>query len=145
MSKVNIEQELTLPCGVTIKNRLCKAAMTEGLADEANRATEKHQRLYGRWADGGAGILLTGNVQVDHRYLERPGNVVIEGTQSNEQLSALQAFADAGTRNGTHLWMQISHAGRQTPASVAKQPVGPSDVALQMPGAAFGKPPPAHP
>lgn len=142
MSKVNIEQELTLPCGVTIKNRLCKAAMTEGLADEANRATEKHQRLYGRWADGGAGILLTGNVQVDHRYLERPGNVVIEGTQSNEQLSALQAFADAGTRNGTHLWMQISHAGRQTPASVAKQPVGPSDVALQMPGAAFGKPRP---
>ena len=67
MSEVNIEQELALPCGVTIKNRLCKAAMTEGLADEANRATHKHENLYGRWADGGAGILLTGNVQVDHR------------------------------------------------------------------------------
>tara|TARA_B100000085_G_scaffold163867_2_gene148972 strand:- start:8656 stop:9657 length:1002 start_codon:yes stop_codon:yes gene_type:complete len=36
--------------------------------------------------------------------------------------------------------MQISHAGRQTPASVAGTPVGPSEVQLQMPGAQFGKP-----
>jgi len=140
MSDVTIENELVLPCGVRIKNRLCKAAMTEGLADPANRATTKHQTLYGRWADGGAGILLTGNVQVDHRYLERPGNVVIEGPQSNEQISALRAYAEAGTRNDTHLWMQISHAGRQTPAAVAPEPVGPSDIGLKMPGAAFGKP-----
>ena len=140
MSNVTIENELVLPCGVAIKNRLCKAAMTEGLADPANRATVKHQTLYGRWADCGAGILLTGNVRVDHRYLERPGNVVIEGPQSNEQISALRAYAEAGTRNNTHLWMQISHAGRQTPAAVAPEPVGPSDIGLKMPGAAFGKP-----
>ena len=50
------------------------------------------------------------------------------------------AFAEAGTKNNTHLWMQISHAGRQTPAAVALTPVGPSDVQLKMPGAAFGKP-----
>ena len=140
MSNVTIENELVLPCGVAIKNRLCKAAMTEGLADPANRAKVKHQTLYGRWADGGAAILLTGNVQVDHRYLECPGNVVIEGPQSNEQISALRAYAEAGTRNNTHLWMQISHAGRQTPAAVAPEPVGPSDIGLKMPGAAFGKP-----
>ena len=35
MSDVTIENELVLPCGVRIKNRLCKAAMTEGLADPA--------------------------------------------------------------------------------------------------------------
>ena len=84
--------------------------------------------------------MLTGNVQVDHRYLERPGNVVIEGQQTNEQLSRLTAYAEAGTKNDTHLWMQISHAGRQTPASVAETPVAPSEVQLQMPGAQFGKP-----
>ena len=140
MSNVNIENSLTLPCGAEIKNRICKAAMTEGLADEQNRATEKHVTLYSRWAEGGSGILLTGNVQVDHRYLERPANVVIEGEQSNEQISRLRAYADAGTKNNTHLWMQISHAGRQTPAAVAPTPVGPSDVQLKMPGAAFGKP-----
>ena len=135
-----ITDKLDLPCGVRIKNRICKGAMTEGLADEQNRATSKHVNLYNRWSDGGAGILLTGNVQVDHRYLERPGNVVIEGQQTNEQLSRLTAYAEAGTKNNTHLWMQISHAGRQTPASVAETPVAPSEVQLQMPGAQFGKP-----
>ena len=140
MASINIESSLQLPCGVLIKNRLCKAAMTEGLADEQNRATDKHPTLYSRWAEGGAAILLTGNVQIDHRYLERPGNVVIEGTQSPEQLARLRAFTEAGTRNDTHLWMQISHAGRQTPAAVAPTPVAPSEVQLKMPGAAFGKP-----
>ena len=141
-SKINIESALKLPCGVTVKNRICKAAMTEGLADEQNRATQKHATLYERWAQGGAGILLTGNVQIDHRYLERPGNVVIEGKQSNEQISRLRAYAEAGTKNDTHLWMQISHAGRQTPEAVAPTPVGPSDIQLKMTGAAFGKPRP---
>jgi 2,4-dienoyl-CoA reductase-like NADH-dependent reductase (Old Yellow Enzyme family) len=140
VTKVNIENSLKLPCGAEIKNRICKAAMTEGLADEQNRATEKHATLYARWAEGGSGILLTGNVQVDHRYLERPANVVIEGKQTNEQIARLRAYAEAGTKNNTHLWMQLSHAGRQTPAAVASTPVGPSDIQLQMPGAAFGKP-----
>lgn len=135
-----INAPLELPCGVVIGNRICKGAMTEGLADAANCATEKHAALYGRWARGGSGILLTGNVQVDHHYLERPGNVVIEGEQSAAQLAALRAWAEAGTAEGTHLWMQISHAGRQTPESVASIPVAPSEVQLQMPGAAFGKP-----
>ena len=135
-----ITDKLDLPCGVEIKNRICKGAMTEGLAYAQNRATSHHVNLYDRWSSGGAGILLTGNVQVDHRFLERPGNVVIEGQQTNEQLSRLISYAEAGTKNDTHLWMQISHAGRQTPASVAETPVAPSEVQLQMPGAQFGKP-----
>jgi 2,4-dienoyl-CoA reductase-like NADH-dependent reductase (Old Yellow Enzyme family) len=137
---VTISSPLTLPCGATLKNRLAKGAMTEGLGDARNQATGGHVRLYRRWAEGGAGMLLTGNVQVDRRYLERPGNVAIEGAQSNEAIAALREYAKAGTANDTHLWMQISHAGRQTPALVNKEPVGPSDKALDMPGAQFGKP-----
>ncbi len=140
MAKITVSSTLKLPCGVSVPNRLCKAAMTEGLASPSNQATEKHAELYGRWAKGGAGILLTGNVQVDHRYLERPGNVVIEGRQSKAQKDALRAWAKAGTQDGTHLWMQISHAGRQTPAAVAPEPVGPSNIGLKMPGAQFGTP-----
>jgi len=137
---VTINDELKLPCGVTLKNRLSKAAMTEGLGDPQNRATQRHVNLYRRWAEGGAGMLLTGNVQVDRRYMERPGNVAIDGPQSNEAIAALRNWAEAGTANNTQLWMQISHAGRQTPSSVAKEPVGPSDIALEMPGSQFGKP-----
>lgn len=136
----SIASPLTLPCGVTLKNRLSKAAMTEGLADERNRATARHVTLYRRWAEGGAGMLLTGNVQVDRRYLERGGNIVIDGPQQPAELSALQAMAEAGTTDNTELWMQISHAGRQTPALIASEPVGPSDVGLALPGGRFGKP-----
>lgn len=137
---VTIKDELKLPCGVTLKNRLSKAAMTEGLGNPQNQATDRHVKLYRRWAEGGAAMLLTGNVQVDRRYMERPGNVAIDGPQSNEAIAALRNWAEAGTVNNTQLWMQISHAGRQTPASVAKEPVGPSDIALEMPGSQFGKP-----
>ena len=58
---------LTLPCGVTLPNRLAKAAMSELLADPRNRATPAHQILYDVWARSGLGLLLTGNVQVDRR------------------------------------------------------------------------------
>ncbi len=114
--------------------------MTEGLADAFNRATDRHVTLYRRWAEGGASLLLTGNVQVDRRYLERAGNIAIDGPQDRVQLTALEALAEAGTSDDTHLWMQISHAGRQTPKLVAAVPVGPSDIALAVPGGRFGKP-----
>ncbi len=136
----DIATPLTLPCGARIRNRLCKAAMTEGLADAGNRATDRHVTLYRRWAQGGAGLLITGNVQVDRRYLERAGNIVIDGQQDPRQLGALEAMAAAGRMRDTHLWMQLSHAGRQTPKLIATEPVGPSDIPLALPGGRFGRP-----
>ena len=121
-----ISEKILLPCGVEVKNRFLKSAMTEGLADANAEANIKHQALYTRWARGGVGISVTGNVQVDHRYIERAGNVVIEGKQSNESLAALADWSKAGTQNNTHLWMQLSHAGRQTPFSINKESRAPS-------------------
>lgn len=134
---IDIETPLELPCGATLPNRLCKAALTEGLADPMNRATERHERLYRAWSEGGAGLVITGNVQVDRRYLERPGNVVIDG---NGGIGALRRYAAAGTASGNHLWMQINHPGRQTPALVCAQPVAPSAVPLALPGNAYAAP-----
>lgn len=135
-----ITAPITLGSGETLKNRIAKAAMTEGLADASNRATLRHETLYRRWAKGGAGLLLTGNVQIDRRYLERPGNIAIDGPQSEEQIGALKKLAKAATDEGAGVWMQISHAGRQSPKIVAREPVGPSAVALKLPGGQFGKP-----
>ncbi len=134
---VDIQTPLSLPCGATIPNRLCKAALTEGLADPMNRATARHERLYRAWSQGGAGLVVTGNVQVDRRYLERPGNVVID---ANGGFDALQRYAAAGTAAGNHLWMQINHPGRQTPVHVCTSPVAPSAVALNLPGAMYAPP-----
>ncbi|MEI6547923.1 MAG: NADH:flavin oxidoreductase, partial [Burkholderiales bacterium] len=123
----DIRSPLSLPCGAVISNRLCKAALTEGLADARNRATARHDRLYRAWSQGGAGLVITGNVQIDRRYLERPGNVVID---RNGGLAELAAYAKAGTVAGNHLWMQINHPGRQTPRTVCQAPVAPSAIAL---------------
>ncbi|MDP6270777.1 MAG: hypothetical protein QF398_10395 [Alphaproteobacteria bacterium] len=81
----NLADPLTLPCGTVLPNRLAKSAMTEGVADADNRATERHAVLYRRWSEGGTGLHITGNVQVDRRFLERPGNVVIEDRQGLDQ------------------------------------------------------------
>ncbi|MDT0618922.1 NADH:flavin oxidoreductase/NADH oxidase family protein [Salinisphaera sp. P385] len=133
-----LQQPLELPCGVTLPNRMCKAAMTEGLADNRLRATERHERLYRLWSEGGAGVLITGNVQVDRHCLERAGNVVIDTDEKREDLAR---WAEAGTANGNHLWMQISHAGRQTPMYINRHPKAPSDVQLKLLGS-YGKPEP---
>ena len=132
-----LNQPLALPCGATLPNRLAKGAMTEGLADTMNRATIRHERLYKRWSEGGSGMLLTGNVQIDRNFLERPGNVALDG---NGGLEEFKKFAAAATVAGYHAWVQISHAGRQTMKMVNKEPVGPSAVKLKMPGGQFGEP-----
>ncbi len=135
-----LETPLTLPCGASLKNRIARAAMTEGLADAHNRATARHVTLYRRWAEGGAGMQLTGNVMIDRRYLERPGNVVIDGPQSDAQLAALSAWAAASRDAGADIWMQLSHAGRQSPKIVATEPVAPSAVEIGLPGGTFAAP-----
>ena len=135
-----IEQPLTLPCGASLPNRLCKAAMTEGLADPLGQATPALTQLYGLWSDGGAGLLLSGNVQIDGDHLERPGNVIIDSEPGEEAMSALRRWAEAGTRGGNHFWAQISHAGRQCQKMVNPHPKAPSAVKLGLPGGQFGEP-----
>ena len=135
-----LAQPLTLPCGAVVPNRLCKAAMTEGLAHPDGTASAELERLYGIWSDGGSGILLSGNIQVDGDHLERPGNVIVDSALSNDAFAALQRMAAAGTRNGNHLWAQISHAGRQTQKIVNPAPKAPSAVRLRLPQNQFGEP-----
>ena len=65
-----ISEKILLPCGVEVKNRFLKSAMTEGLADANAEANIKHQALCLDGQEEG-GISVTGNVQVDHRYIER--------------------------------------------------------------------------
>ena len=135
-----LAQTLALPCGATIPNRIAKAAMTEGLATARGVPTAELERLYGLWSDGGAGMLLTGNIQVDADHLERPGNVVIDREPDEAMRQALASWAKAATRNGNHFWGQISHAGRQTQTNVNKHPKAPSSVKVGLPGGQFGQP-----
>lgn len=137
---MKLSEPLKLPCGAVLTNRIAKAAMTEGLADIDGRPTPELEKLYGIWSDGGAGLHLSGNIQVDADHLERPGNVIIDAMPDDEMAAALRRWTAAATRNGNHFWAQISHAGRQTMKAVNPHPKAPSSVKVGLPGGQFGRP-----
>ncbi|WP_299355035.1 NADH:flavin oxidoreductase/NADH oxidase family protein [uncultured Shimia sp.] len=127
---------ITLPNGTVLKNRFCKSAMTEAMAGKDDAPNDRHLTLYDRWAKGGLALQVTGNVMVDRRYLERPGNVVVE---DEGDLAALSQWAEASKRNATQAWVQINHPGRQCPMVVNARPLSPSSEKLRMLGL-FAKP-----
>jgi 2,4-dienoyl-CoA reductase-like NADH-dependent reductase (Old Yellow Enzyme family) len=121
--------------------------MTEGLADHQGRPTASLEQLYRVWSEGGAGMLLSGNIQIDADHLERPGNVILDRPLGDDALDralcdTLASWAKAATKNGNHFWAQISHAGRQTQKIVNATPKSPSAVKLGLPGGQFGEPVP---
>lgn len=132
--QARLAQPLSLPCGTVIKNRLIKSAMSEALGTTDNRPTARLERLYGAWADGGIGLCITGNVMVDRRAIGEPNNVAIE---DERDLDALRRWATAGTRNGTALWMQINHPGKQAPKGLNRETVSPSAIPFREDMAAF--------
>ncbi len=122
---------LALPRGAALPNRIVKSAMSERLGDRDLAPTEAHVRLYRRWAAGGAGLLVTGNVMVDSRHLGETGNVALE---DDAHLDAFRAWAASTEGTDAQLWMQINHPGRQSPRFVNRAPVAPSAVPVEIPG-----------
>ena len=135
--KINhLQTSFQLPCGATIANRLVKSAMTERISNEYLEPTEGHQRLYKIWADTGAGIHITGNVMIDPKHVESAGNVYFG---DEKMLPKLQAWASVAKTADNHVWVQISHSGRQTTKFNNFHPLAPSAVRLKKMGL-FGKP-----
>lgn len=120
---------LTLPNGSTINNRIAKAAMEENMADKTMAPSDKLMQLYRAWAEGGAGLLITGNVMVDRRAMTGPGGVVLE---DDRQLAKFRDWAEVGRARGAQFWMQINHPGRQMPGHLGQQTLAPSEVALDL-------------
>ncbi|WP_243640387.1 NADH:flavin oxidoreductase/NADH oxidase family protein [Nocardioides jejuensis] len=133
-----IETSLTLPCGVTLPNRLAKSALSEQLGTIGSHAPDgRLVKLYSRWAQGGSGLLVTGNVMVDRRALGEPANVVVE---DDRDLEALSAWAAAAKSDGAVALVQVNHPGRQSPRSLSPRPVAPSAIGLKGMGGAFAVP-----
>jgi 2,4-dienoyl-CoA reductase-like NADH-dependent reductase (Old Yellow Enzyme family) len=135
MDRDPLAQPLALRPGIVLRNRIAKSAMSEQLGGASHEATPELARLYRAWSDGGAGLLITGNVMVDGRALGEPGNVVVE---DERHLDALRAWSSSA--GDTPIWMQINHPGRQIPRAVGKEPVAPSAVPMAGLGTVFAKP-----
>ncbi|MDG2285356.1 MAG: oxidoreductase, partial [Alphaproteobacteria bacterium] len=56
-------EPLELPCGVTLKNRIAKSAMSGSLGDGTGHPTAEQIRLYQRWASVGVAVSIIGEVQ----------------------------------------------------------------------------------
>ncbi len=110
--------------------------MTERISNKKLEPNEKHHQLYQKWAETGAGLLITGNVMVDPVHRESAGNVYVG---SENILPEMQAWAKVATQHETQVWVQISHAGRQTSKFLTARPLAPSEVQLHKMGL-FGKP-----
>jgi 2,4-dienoyl-CoA reductase-like NADH-dependent reductase (Old Yellow Enzyme family) len=121
--------QLVLRSGATLRNRIAKAAMEEGMAGAAQLPDERLISLYRHWGSGGAGLLITGNVMVHAEALTGPRGVVLDDRAS---LDPFSRWADAGKTGGAAMWMQISHPGRQVQAGMPGLVWGPSAVAVEL-------------
>lgn len=126
---MNLFTPLNLPNGAVIPNRLAKAAMEENMADADHAPSAELLRLYRAWAEGGAGLLISGNVMIDGRAMTGPGGVVLE---DDRQLARFRQWADTGRANGAQFWLQLNHPGRQMPANLGQPTWAPSAVPLAL-------------
>ena len=121
--------ELTLPSGKTSKNRIVKAAMEENMADDNHNPGKALYNLYNAWSTGGVGMIITGNVMIDHRSLTGPSGVVLD---EQSDLSRFQKWASVAKQKNTLAIMQLNHPGRQVFKSMQGRCISPSDVALNL-------------
>ncbi|KPA21473.1 NADH oxidase [Shimia sp. SK013] len=119
-------KSLTLPCGVVLKNRIAKSAMSDSLGDGTGHPTQSQIRLYQRWAQGGLGLSIIGEVQGSPDFAEKPGNLVLD---DKADLTLFRELAEKGRENDSHLWLQLGHGGALAYAPTSA-PRGPSPLDL---------------
>ena len=111
-------------------NRLLKSALTEGLASPENRVTNRHIRLYEKWGQAGIGLIISGNIVCDRRYLERAGNVAIDleypHTYDGLQREMLRKWAKVSKAGGSIFIGQVSNAGLKVNQYTVDLTVGPN-------------------
>ena len=118
---------ITLPNETTIKNRFFKSAMSEGMGTRDFQPKKNIATLYKRWAEGGTGLIITGNIMVDPKETAEPGNIVFD---KNSNMEILKNWANQGQQHGAKVMVQLNHPGKQAPKTVSKQTVAPSAVPL---------------
>ncbi|KXJ90476.1 hypothetical protein Micbo1qcDRAFT_189049 [Microdochium bolleyi] len=140
MADLQIAQPITLPCGLTLPNRLVKAAMAENMAAAATGLpNDDFVRVYDEWAQGGWGMVLTGNVMIDHRWLGDARDTAYSDTVEHaKQLELWTRWAGAcRSSTGSPTIVQINHAGRQAVTQAKRRgwfdrPLAPSAIPLDF-------------
>lgn len=115
--------------GTTLRNRIVVSPMCQYQAIDGC-ATDWHLVHLGRFALGGAGMVMTEAVAIEARGRITHGDL---GLWSDEHCTALRRVADFLSANGATPGIQLAHAGRK--ASMQRPwrgngPLGDADAAL---------------
>lgn len=135
-----LETPVKLQCGLTLPNRLVKCPMQETLAQAPtfDPPVETFSNLYTKWARAKYGLIITGQVQVDIRFLSVPGDVVThEHSLESPYIDAWKRWASISQANGTPCIVQLAHPGRMSKAGAGIRPADmptmcPSSVPVQL-------------
>ena len=119
----------TLPSGLALKNRVVKAAMEENLAEANQTPSQVLKNVYSEWAKGGCGLIITGNVMVDHLAMTGPGGLALE---QQTDITAFAELARLAQQNDCKIVMQINHPGRQVFKNMGGKAFSASDIALDV-------------
>lgn len=127
MTTPSVLDPIELPSGERLRNRVVKAAMEEHLGEPGMVPGSRLRRLYRTWAEGGAGLILTGNVMVDARAATGPSGLALE---ADTPLAPFERWIAAARSTGAGVWMQINHPGRQVRADQRGLAVAPSALCI---------------
>lgn len=111
---------------VEIPNRFVRSATHDFLADNDGRVQAEQIRLFKDLAEGEAGLILTG-----HAYVSPEGKASLRqtGADADEKIPGLRLLAQSVHKAKSAIFLQISHAGRQTkPKLCGCTPAAPSAV-----------------
>jgi 2,4-dienoyl-CoA reductase-like NADH-dependent reductase (Old Yellow Enzyme family) len=112
---------------VELKNRILRAATFEGMCDADGRPGSAYLKFYAGLAARDLGALITGfaYVSADARAMQ-PGQA---GLESDDKVAAFRRVTEAVHEHGCPIFLQLSHAGRQTvPAATGGVIYAPSPI-----------------
>ncbi len=124
-----LSSPFTFKNGTVIPNRIVKSATSEVLGTIDGAPTPTLINLYKRWAEGGAGLLITGNIMVDAKAIGEPNNVVVE---DKTHFELLKTWAQTAAGTDATIWTQINHPGRQAIGLINRKVVAPSAIRLKL-------------
>lgn len=133
-----------LPCGRVVPNRLCKAPMVEMQAPLGGGPLgDKELRIYQEWAEGGWGMIITGNIAIDETHLGTPWDVNFKQSVPSEHMEQFKRYA-AVCKSGRAAGggasaekplaiVQLVHAGRQSSRGSGRYPWVPAIAPSAVP------------
>jgi len=111
---------------IEIPNRFARAATHDFMAARDGSATERQVSLFENLAKGEVGLIITGHAYVNPTGIASPYQT---GVYADRLIEGLSQINGAVHRYPSRIFLQVSHAGRQTkPKLCGCTPLAPSSV-----------------